>query len=136
METKKEESIRKEYGEYWEQLSQQAKKCDLEHNGYIPPIISGIGNIPREFVTFNDLCFRPRTIVGIEHNNGWIRIESEEDLPKDQLNGDLFEVGLLDDEGNFTHERKRCSGKSVKWMWDKKLITHYQPIVKPKPPIY
>lgn len=78
--------------------------------------------------------FRPKSLQGIETNNGWIKIESEDDLPKEH--DELFEVGLLDNQGNFNHEKKRCSGKSVKWMWVNKLISHYQPIIKPKPPIY
>ena len=129
--TAKQTVIRKAYGEYWEQLSPQAKKCALEHNGYISPIISGIGNIPREFVTFNDLGFRPRTIVGIEHNNGWIRIESDEDLPKELMLAHVF-----DDDCDIT---QYIFGIDRKMDWDlvkTQGITHYQPIVKPEKPIY
>lgn len=80
--------------------------------------------------------YRPKSLQGIENNNGWIKIESEADLPKEDYYGELFEVGFLDDIGYFHHERKRCSLKSLKWMFERKLVTHYQPIEKPKPPIY
>lgn len=130
--TAKAEAIRKAYGEYWEQLSQQAKKCALEHNGYISPIISGIGNIPREFVTFNDLGFRPRTIVGIENNNGWIRIESEDDLPKE----DKIECWFIHYDriynGAFAGRMFSSGATLVGW----RAVTHFQPIVKPEKPIY
>ena len=109
-------------------------KCALEHDGYISPIISGIGNIPREFVTFNDLGFRPRTIVGIEHNNGWIRIESEEDLPKES--GLYF---ILDEDDNIIHSEFEINfGQffTKDFTYDHYELTHYQPIVKPEKPIY
>ncbi len=132
--TAKQEAIRKAYGEYWEQLSPQAKKCALEHNGYISPIISGMGNIPREFVTFNDLGFRPRSIVGIEHNNGWIRIESEEDLIEIRKNE--TDVFVFDAEGKISVANTTpLIDRDVRLFWLKE-ITHYQPIVKPEKPIY
>ncbi|MDV3674470.1 hypothetical protein CMU30_13895 [Elizabethkingia anophelis] len=81
-------------------------------------------------------CIRPKSLSGIETNNSWTRIESEEDLPKDDYFGDLFEVGFLDESGFFHHDKKRCSFKSLKWMYEKKLITHYQLVEKPKPPIF
>lgn len=77
---------------------------------------------------------RPKSLSGIENNNGWIKIETEEDLPNKP--DELFEVGILDSIGYFHHEIKRYAGKSLKWMWNKDLITHYQPIEKPKPPLY
>lgn len=51
-----------------------------------------------------------------QNNNGWIKIESEEDLPKDY---DTQHFDL------YTHSTNN-------------IITHYQlkPIEKPKPPIY
>ena len=70
----------------------------------------------------------------MKKNNGWIRIESEDDLPKDE--NELFESGFLDDIGYFHQERKRHALKTLKWVLERRLVTHYRPIVKPKPPIY
>lgn len=76
-----------------------------------------------EFVTCR---IRPKSLQGIEDNNGWIKIESEEDLPKENVwlynegNNDLY-IGMLFDLEGFPINR---------------FATHYQPIVKPKPPIY
>lgn len=65
-------------------------------------------------------------------NNGWIKIESEADLPKEY--------------GNY--HVKYLNGQSIAWFNDgffytmkgykfkDNHITHYQPIEKPKPPIY
>lgn len=61
-----------------------------------------------------------------ENNNGWIKIESEDDLPihqvwlsngKDVWQGYLFKLETFAERINT-------------------LATHYQPIEKPKPPIY
>lgn len=76
---------------------------------------------------------RPKSLQGIENNAGWIRIESEADLPKNVITCftyakttwhpfyriDVF-VGRL--SNSFT------DGKSC--------FTHYQIIEKPKPPLY
>lgn len=71
----------------------------------------------------------PSSIKGIENNNGWITIESEADLPK------------ISDEFLVYNKEKEILIKSfiprsiISSVWLQK-ITHYQPIEKPKPPIY
>ncbi|MCL1636286.1 hypothetical protein [Elizabethkingia bruuniana] len=75
---------------------------------------------------------RPKSLSGIENNNGWTRIESEEDLPK--------EYG--------PYHVKYENGQTVSWFngvdfitltgrkYKEDAITHYQPIETPKPPIF
>lgn len=62
-------------------------------------------------------------------NNGWIKIESEEDLPKE--NGEYWTIrknGIMIKEHFYL---------SNPLNWIKYYnVTHYQPIVKPLPPIY
>ena len=70
---------------------------------------------------------RPKSLQGIENNNGWIRIESEDDLPKESSN---YWVMQSD---------KRI--QTIKEYFDNKeyyniTATHYQPIIKLQPPIY
>lgn len=80
--------------------------------------------------------FRPKSLAGIENNNGWIKIESEEDFPKEDCecwiffpdNLDIMHAYFTIDYNVFTRDGhgnlyQRC-------------FTHYQLIVKPKPPIY
>jgi len=64
----------------------------------------------------------------LENNNGWIKIESEKDLPKKEL--------------EYFVKRKNVKGTVIRqfvishtkaWL---KCYTHYQPITKPQPPIY
>jgi len=72
----------------------------------------------------SDLIYRPKSLQGIETNNGWIRLQgiaNEITTDKDiyilnklgeieiNLSGDYLEIGYA---------------------------THYQPIIKPQPPIY
>jgi hypothetical protein len=77
--------------------------------------------------------WRPLSLKGIEDNNGWSKIESEADLPK---------------ETNTYHFISRHTGKMMKdyFTYDSKvsghkncffkLYSHYQPIKDPKLPIH
>ena len=63
-----------------------------------------------------------------ENNNGWIKVESEEDLPKD---GDLFWV--IEKGYDYPLLEPMYHDESEYWI---QCYTHYQPIVKPKLPIH
>jgi len=74
--------------------------------------------------------WRPKSLQGIENNNGWIKIESEADLPKEEIDCHFIKDNLM-----------------YQGLWDNLLkgfynglqkinATHYQPITKPNPPIY
>lgn len=72
-------------------------------------------------------------LIGIENNNGWIKIESEEDLPKE--NGTYFTKTRHDDRIRI--EIIACENLDKSDLeWYKNHYTHYQPIEKPKLPIY
>ncbi|MCZ2084835.1 MAG: hypothetical protein LC112_11235 [Flavobacteriales bacterium] len=60
-------------------------------------------------------------------NNGWIKILSETDLPKDE---DEFWVF----ENNEVTKTKRKIGIDNNDYWWLNNITHYQPLIKPLPP--
>ena len=64
----------------------------------------------------------------VENNNGWIKIESEKDLPKIEMQ-DCF---IMDKTLGVIVGRFTLSEKNI-WLEN---ATHYQPIEKPKPPIY
>ena len=85
--------------------------------------------------------FRPKSLQGIENNNGWIKIESEEDLPnEDGL--ECYIIGKYHDALPLVavFDSRHGDGKRFYNMngdvWSKDVITHYQPIIKPKPPLY
>lgn len=76
---------------------------------------------------------RPKSLSGIENNRGWTRIESEEDIPD---NNELYNSGLLDSEGVFHQEEKRHAPKTLKWLFQRKLISHYRKVDPVPPPIF
>jgi len=116
----KQEKIQEAYGEYWEKVKDYVYEngwCSgfwgetfEKLNGYTKPNSEGTR-------------WRPKSLKGIETNNGWIKIESENDLPKEPCfywcmdnNGIMHQIHYDDIE----------VGDS----------SHYQPIQKPQPPIY
>ena len=66
-------------------------------------------------------------------NNGWIKIESEDDLPK---NITECWINYKDKILLSLYQSKHFVLKSEFSLLPFNLITHYQPIEKPKPPIY
>lgn len=71
---------------------------------------------------------RPIELKGIENNNGWIKIESENDLPKE--NGWYL---VVDSETNEIIEREFYG---IKHPYFFNHSSHYQPILRPQKPIY
>lgn len=79
--------------------------------------------------TGRDIIYRPKSLTGIEKNNGWTVAESE-NFPTEGV----YNVGRFFDNGDFIYDE-------VPWQELREYIvdygyTHYQPIIKPKPPIY
>lgn len=124
----KQEAIKKAYGEYWEQLTAVAIFIALKNNGWVleEDLYNDKGTLLDciEFEKDMHNNFRPKSLQGIENNNGWIRIESEADLPKKAIQ--CFYVDK--------YENKVCLGVVDKNDFDN--VSHYQPIEKPKPPIF
>lgn len=73
--------------------------------------------------------FWPKALDGIETNNGWIRIESEGDLPK--VDGDYFVVWKVGDDVQVSAVSYDVDQPEY---WHG--VTHYQAVIKPLPPIY
>mgnify|MGYP003462249392 CR=1 FL=1 len=106
---------------------------------YIPEeaILSGMLDLKnfRTSTDYDEPFYRPKSLQNIESNNGWISINSEKDLPSEDLD---VHIVFKKDGGNF----------QTFGVWDKRLNsfwsgamkidipTHYQPIVKPSLPIY
>lgn len=119
-------AIQDAYGEYFE-------KCKPNKDGWSLRHYEEIGmNIYGSEAEFNDfMVWRPISLKGIENNRGWIRIEEDgSNLPNGNDADDFWicnENGLFD---FFSYpeqiERKFRNG----------TVTHYQPVIKPKPPIY
>lgn len=140
----KEEKIKEAWGEYWDSLTEKARDRALRSDGYVfhqdlaEELLKGEDAIYLQFKGINasniSIC-RPQSLKGIEDNNGWIKIESEEDLPKDEEEG-YFSSGIMDEKGRFKQIKRDYLATTLKSIFQMEKITHWKPIVKPKPPIY
>lgn len=86
-------------------------------------------NIETHQISNLDLLI-PSSIKGIENNNGWIKIESEADLPKD------YEISYYAWNSENDRDYYVANIWTVINRYHLGCVTHYQPIEKPKPPIY
>ena len=121
----KQEAIKNAYWEYWENVKDYVDN-DGWINNSIPKFTFGqLKNLDLEYK--NDIFFRPKSLKGIENNTGWIKIESEDDLPKESFNYWIFQSDLRAVTMKDFYDNKKYYGVKA---------THYRPIVKPKPPIY
>ncbi|MDV3943611.1 hypothetical protein CMT69_01500 [Elizabethkingia anophelis] len=128
METPKQLAIKAAYGELY-------IKHNPDENGWVQWNIKndfGEENVESK-VKGDKLIYRLKILRGIETNNSWTRIESEEDIPD---NNELYNSGLLDNEGVFHHEEKRHAPKTLKWLFQRKFITHYRKVDTVPPPIF
>lgn len=124
----KQEKIQEAYGEHWATC-----KENIDENGWLNmtpykhkhPITK-----ENKFDVSKEFNIRPKSLYGIEDNHGWTKIESEDDLPKesgeyyvmDKINGVASTIFSIHDE--------------VDRMFWINQISHYQPIVYPKRPLY
>ncbi|MDV3774042.1 hypothetical protein CMU14_13245 [Elizabethkingia anophelis] len=122
----KNEAIKAAYGEHWKDV-----QLIIDENGWFDMAYS------EQVPNFDHLWdasdkknakIRPKELRGLETNNGWTRIESEEDLPKE---GDLFWVMKKGYDYPLFEPMYHDDGEY--WLIN---YTHYQPIEKPKPPIF
>ena len=127
----KQEAIKQAYGEHWDVV-----KDYVDKNGWVGQYSAPIDISKLIECDLSDIGYywRPISLQGIEDNNGWIKIESEKDLPKDNI-----ECHFIIKENNKVTQigRYHVGAKSfnVGTIWFNE-VAHYQPIAKPKPPIY
>ena len=121
----KQETIKEAYGQYYDD-------CMPDENGWF--------NVHNAKIKFKNYYLlenfdeegnyrRPKSLSGIENNNGWIKIESEADLPRED---GFYNLCNIDKDGYLPAEPLGI----LITFYNTKTITHYQPIEKPKPPIY
>jgi len=81
--------------------------------------------------------WRPKTLENFEKNNGWKVINSEEDLPRENMQCFIMQNGNVQ-IGSYISNYKRwfAPGCYYSETYKNLGITHYQPIEKPKKPIY
>lgn len=108
------------------------------HNGWaVSYATNGIEDFPEEmlqenfdfkFVDSDIVRFRPKSLQGIEDNNGWIKINSNgSNLPKIDFHTQYW---------FYNGESIWIETMSLSMKLGKDPITHYQTIQRPNPPIY
>lgn len=123
----KEEVIKESYGNFWDQV-----KKHVDDNGWITfdKWFKLIGHkIDYDYSSFKLEKTRPKSLQGIEDNNGWIRVESEEYLPKE---GMTYYLICIDNRPSI-HPYNLAQIRSL---FTDGFVTHYKKIVKPLPPLY
>lgn len=126
METKKQEAIRKAWGDKYNERVDRFGWCDFNKNySYNDDLFD-----TRHYL--DCISIRPKSLAGLEANNGWIAIESEEDLPK-KLG--KYKV-VLKDRVPFTWIFETfCDIESSGELWMSRY-SHYKKVEEELPPIY
>ncbi|MGJ1211951.1 hypothetical protein [Sphingobacterium multivorum] len=141
---RKKEAIIRSYGEYWDSLSEPAKECALNNNGKISHIISGCGKIPHSLITYYNEGFRPRSLRGIESNNGWnlsiYHPNGENTLIENPfIEGEWYELGFMEERsGKFLNLGIHMyeSGFFYGGYQMKPFPTHFKLVEESRDPIY
>lgn len=137
----KKQAIKEAYGELWETV-----KDYVYAEGYVlardvPGIRDMIGNAEMIIDAPGRPAYRPKSLKGIEDNNGWKRIDSEADLPKMAGTYHVI-VSLPSHLKGKTVDKPRLDilhvmpGSGKVWKYYNGLVTHWQLIVEPEKPLY
>ncbi len=127
----KQEAIKKAYGD-----NHEIYEKSLTKNGWLKVEYDIYENADRFYFDFlrhelnadeYEYFIRPKSLSGIDDNNGWIRIESEDELPKESCNYWIFQSDLRAVTMKDFYDNKKYYGVKA---------THYRPIVKPLKPLY
>lgn len=138
MKTAKQQAIENAYGEYWDKV-----KDYVNDNGWITELhtsihyeTSEVGIYLNSFIYDINIHFEvignrliPKSLIGIHDNNGWIIIESEDDLPTKAATFRFINKSGDIENVFFTNDRQ-CLGYYLR------LFTHYKPITPELKPLY
>ena len=98
----------------------------VDEVGFSNDCFERISIVDYDFIkVLNGFKIRPKSLQGIENNNGWIK-GNEPNVPNESYFvfafGGIYET-FYDEE--------------LGWLYvNREFVTHFQPIEKPKPPIY
>lgn len=129
----KQEKIQEAYGIYWDTFSSNSKECAIKNNGWISSILD---HAPKDLeLDFANGTYRPKSLQGIDNNNGWVKIYCENDMP--QFDCDCFIIDKIKGvvTGQWRQAPNEVEDKKARAFWLSKA-THYKIIEKPKFPLY
>lgn len=135
----KEEVIKEAWGIHWNKMDKRGQEQALEDNGYCHKnYVNSEIDFEIEVHKYPDVDFiRPKSLQGIENNNGWIRIESEANLPKTQSITEEIHCFIKSSDNEIIGMGKFSFGSFKTFFGNNyENVTHYQPIVKPNKPLY
>jgi hypothetical protein len=138
----KEEIIAKAYGINYNKLKEY-----INNDGWCRSFPSTQNQIDYINTGLQNVAWRPKSLQGIETNNGWIKIESDEWLKEHKISGSItkYYVDNANEDYLTISVLAELSGEKIQltldsYLWLKHnaeiVATHYQPIVKPLNPIY
>lgn len=129
----KQEKIKEAYREWWKHVSDFVDehgwmdKDFFTHSNLIYEDISATIDFVHDSSS-NEMI--PKEIHGIRDNNGWIKIETKKDLPKENCSCFvIFANGEIDIQRFFSNYKDFGNTPY-------KYITHYQVVKLQPPPIY
>lgn len=136
--TAKEQKIKEYYGEDYNKIL--SSDYGIDENGFSDFYAHGnetylqahevfSGKSPDDIIRVRPLGLGKQLEL-LETNNGWIKIESENDLPSE--NG-IYWVSY---ENDIYDEPRTKEEIILDYKKESDFFTHYQPIIKPEPPIY
>ena len=135
----KEQKIQEAFGKSWSLLSHSMQQHILNVHHWVDRSLNRMAVSPLDLgfdeeteCEIHHEFWRPKSLAGIENNNGWIKIETEDDLPDEGTlnhvfwNGKILLLEFLKD-----HSKQKAFKE-----WSEKGFTHYRPIHQPKHPVY
>lgn len=132
-ETPKQKAIREAWGEYWEQVNKYLNEDGIAKRNKETDFLEGLNEIETIYSSagFWHDKFRLKKLCGINDNNGWLSVK-EHGLPEE---GEFFIcLENVQQQGVWSLASKTFYNPPRYCSIDK--ISHYQPVVKPQPPIY
>lgn len=125
----KEEKIKEAYGDLFQE-------CKPNENGWCNvtrfPLDKNIDLWDGNWIK-SGTNYKPKSLQGIEDNNGWIKIESESDLPTKDVE---YYLGKFNKDGVFSQSKNNYNLMQAKYALKQKHFTHCQLIGIKQPPIY
>lgn len=144
METPKEKAIKAAYGEHWDKVKDYVDEdgwCTHPDKNEMFPETDDLDSGYVSLLENTDK-WMPTHLDRIIDNNGWTRIESEEDLPKDKtidviINDECYQGYIYEGQGGlFCCVENRYNSTEIAEIIEASYVTHYQPIETSKPPIF
>ncbi|MYZ60743.1 hypothetical protein EH151_12685 [Elizabethkingia anophelis] len=142
METPKEQAIKAAYGELYKKYEDRINKNDGYLNYKSEKVLKEIRSIVGEVELHPHYVyiFRPKSLQGLENNNGWNKVEFDSNgnlLDKDSLPKKPGEYNIINRWGTPSKYilKSDQNEKNVRdWQWSK--YTHWRSAEAYKPPIF